>query len=503
MLLLINYFPVLYEDELLYSVIARYRRKCGIVSSSALLKDIFGKKIILKSTYFPKHIDKLVGNLPITTKITTKELICGHTMFPFYTSFISEEKTISAYKMMSEGTGKSIEGRIGMGGSTVKSNIYLRYCPLCFGNDIELYGESYFRRMHQIVGGLYCLKHEVLLRDSTIFSTQINSDFLCIDEDVCRGQIIVDKYSLKTKEYNLQYLRNAEWLLKKEYQRVDLSYIISFYINSLRNRGLATPNGELYMNDVEKHFSGFYPNEYLNAMQSSLDLDCNLSWLRTFVRDNGKNRSPLRHLLFLQSLDIKVEELFAGEEVTGKIRGTSARNPKFAIEEMRAKWLQLLEENRDSSRSELKTKGKGLHTWVFKHDREWYEKVTPVVTRKKTRASSIDWAERDQECLQIAKRSVSIILKKEGKPVRVTPLSVRTTIGARNWYNNKKLIQTRQYLQDVKEDINVFRKRKIKWAITEMSEKGEKITVYKVQLYAGFGGGNLAIRKMIEQLLKE
>lgn len=77
------------------------------------------------------------------------------------------------------------------------------------------------------------------------------------------------------------------------------------------------------------------------------------------------------------------------------------------------------------------------------------------------------------------------------------------TVGARNWFNNKKLIRTRQYLQEVKEDLIDFRIRKIKWAIDEMSKQDVSITAYKVQLYAGFGGGGKDVRDLIEEIIKE
>ena len=36
-----------------------------------------------------------------------------------------------------------------------------------------------------------------------------------------------------------------------------------------------------------------------------------------------------------------------------------------------------------------------------------------------------------------------------------------------------------------------------------MNEKGEKISVYKIQLYAGFGGENKEIKVLIREVLKD
>lgn len=500
---MINFLPVMYDDELLYSVIARYKQMCGMVSNQAMVKDIFGKLIIMKSTLFPKHLDAFVQNLPPTSKLTTKEIIMKHTMFPFYTSFLSEEKAQSIYEIMAEGKGRAVESLIGFGGSKVKIPIYLRYCPICYKRDIKEHGESYFRRSHQIVGALYCSKHEVLLKESTVLSTESGFDFKCADAEVCDVAVMTDPFPSRIKELNLKYIHTAERLLKGDYPRKQLDFIISFYIDILRRKGLASNSGNLYMNDVQEKFLFYYPDDYLEIMQSAIDPGNPTNWLRFFVRSNNKNRIPLRHLLFLQFLEVDVDDLFQATTVVGKRKVLNDFTPKFDINERRAKWLKLIEENQGVSRSELKEKGKGLHTWIFRYDREWYEKVTPRVKNRKPRTDPIDWKRNDEECLKLAKDAVKAILNKSGKPIRVTPWRIKLTIGARRWFENEKLVLTQQYLRESKEDINDYRIRKIKWAIDELSKQDGGITAYKVQLYAGFGGGSKEVRELIEKILEE
>jgi TniQ len=140
---MINFFPVLYEDELLFSAISRYKQMCGMVSKRALMKDLFNKKVVYMSVYFPQHLNILVSNLPPTSKITVSEIIWNHTMFPFFTAFLSKEKTEEIYRLMEVGNGKSVENMIGISGSNIKPNNYLKYCPICLKEDMKLLGESY------------------------------------------------------------------------------------------------------------------------------------------------------------------------------------------------------------------------------------------------------------------------------------------------------------------------------------------------------------------------
>ncbi|MFB5088377.1 TnsD family Tn7-like transposition protein [Psychrobacillus sp. PGGUH221] len=500
---MINFLPTVYEDELLYSVFARYKRMCGMLSNEALINDLFGSHIIQRSIFFPQHINAFVSNLTPLSKFTAKEIIMKNTMLPFFSAFLSEEKTKRVYTNMVDGCGRGIETIIGFGGSKVNIQTYLRYCPICFQEDMVKKGESYWRRVHQIVGVMYCRKHRVRLKDSSVLSTANALNFICADEDVCNENVLTDNFSTKVKELNIQYIKASEQLLWGNYQRKDLQFIIRFYIDKLRDRGFASKQGSLYINEVQKRFLQYYPTEYLKIMQSTVDPLKETNWLRLFVRNNNKNRSPLRHLLYLQFLGVSVDKFFCEDRVEGKKTTDIKHLPLFEIEEMREKWLILLKENPEANRSQLKTKGKGLHTWIFRHDREWYEKVTPRVKTSMRKTNDSEWEERDKECLKLAKQAVERIMNEQGKPIRVTPLSIRRTVGERSWFNNERLKETHQFMREAKEEINEFRIRKIKWAIDELNKCNERITAYKIQRFVGFGGEQREVRILIDKVLKE
>lgn len=94
--------------------------------------------------------------------------------------------------------------------------------------------------------------------------------------------------------------------------------------------------------------------------------------------------------------------------------------------------------------------------WIYRYDREWYDKVTPKAKLGKEKSGIIDWEKRDEECLWLAREAVENILRREGKPIRVTPSSIRKTLGFGSWFKNEKLVRTQDYLMEVKEGINDF-----------------------------------------------
>ncbi|QSO48506.1 TnsD family Tn7-like transposition protein [Alicyclobacillus mengziensis] len=500
---MMNVLPQIYSDELLYSVLARYKHMCGMQSRRAFLKDVYGQSKMLTSIFFPQYLERFRQNLPPYSKITVDELIWNHTMFPFYTAFLSKERSDSIHRMMENGCGKSIENLVGFSGGKVKSYNRLRYCPRCYSEDIDELGESFWRRLHQVPGVLYCLKHGTSLKSTIVPSTERYADYWCADGDVCNADVEDDTYDERIVELSRAYIKNTIFLMDGDYKKKELPDIVDFYVDRLREKGLASANGFIYMNDFVHQFLQFYPSHYLSLMQSNVDDSQQANWLRLFVRNNAKNRSPLRHLLVLQFLGVSAQEFFHERSATGKFTARVNHSPSFNLEERRNAWLKIIETNPGLNRSQLKEIGKGLHTWIYKHDTEWYEQVTPRVGARKKRTPVIDWAKRDEECLALVKQAVESILSRVGKPVRVLPATIRQEIGVRRWLDNRKLVRTRQFIKEATEDINSYRIRKIRWAIRELERDGVNVTVYKVQLHAGFGGNNKEMSKLIERVFHD
>lgn len=82
----------------------------------------------------------------------------------------------------------------------------------------------------------------------------------------------------------------------------------------------------------------------------------------------------------------------------------------------------------------------------------------------------MDWEKRDEECLELAKEAVKRILTKKV-----------SQIGAGRWFEMKRLVKTHKYLEEVSEDINNFRIRKIRWTINKMIQNGLSLTPYKIK----------------------
>lgn len=165
---MISFFPTLYEDELLYSAIARYHIRSGNISPKATIYELFNSKTISAVVELPSNIDNLIKNMPVNCKYTQNEFINNNTMFPLYTAFLPAERKELIYELMRGKNGGDIYNRVGLMATSIRSNKYLKFCPECIKEDKLKYGELYWHRIHQIPGIAICSKHKIPLLDSKV-----------------------------------------------------------------------------------------------------------------------------------------------------------------------------------------------------------------------------------------------------------------------------------------------------------------------------------------------
>lgn len=481
---MINVFPKMYEDELLYSVISRYRRRCGLINKRAVMEDLYGKKQGVFQMLFPLHLNKISEMLPLGSKITGEQLLLKHTMYPFYTQFLSKQISDDIKESMLNKKNVSIMVKTCLHSRDANTNKYLKMCPLCVLEDKNRIGESFWRREHQVSGVFFCMKHEIHLQESNVLMTKINNEYVCLDDiETTASNSICENY----KEYNLKYISLVKEIMEADDKRLNLSDINRFYRYKLYEIGLATKSGIINRVMLFDKFKEFYPKNYLVLMKSSLDNN-NIedSWIYSFF-SNQHNKSIVKHILLLQFLDSSIKEMF---DVAENIKLDNAyykkqiQAPKLDLDERKKQWLKIIDENTGSTRSELMKSHKIVYNYICKYDREWYHKVTPK-NIKKHKGAMIDWKKRDKELLEKVKVAVTNIKNKEGRPIRICMSSIKREISVERKLDNEKLIKTRKYIKAVSESKEEYLIRKIKWGINELLKEEEPITRYKVQVKCG------------------
>lgn len=137
---MLSFFPTPYPDELLYSLIARYQVRSGNTSPKATLEDLFDSRTGSAIVDMPCNIDLLKSKLPPYMKLESENIILQHTMFPFYTAFLSHERVSVVMESMKEDYGGDIHTRTGIMASSIQVSQYLQYCHECNKEDLIKYG---------------------------------------------------------------------------------------------------------------------------------------------------------------------------------------------------------------------------------------------------------------------------------------------------------------------------------------------------------------------------
>lgn len=172
------------------------------------------------------------------------------------------------------------------------------------------------------------------------------------------------------------------------------------------------------------------------------------------------------------------------------IKYSKNRNSKLDIitqnnnSDLKQQWLELMRQYPTLSKTELRKKSPSLYMRIYKNDKEWLKDNSPIIKRSVATNKRVDWGERDLQLLCEVKRVVEDLSTRE-KPIRVTVSSIGKAINQKSLLEKKadKLPLTIAYIDTVKESVQDFQKRRIKWAVKEL--KNEEIDVWKIMRKAG------------------
>ena len=480
-------FPTPYKDELLYSTIARYHLRSGNLSYLHTLEDLFGKRTTTATPILPCSIKKLISELPKHTTIAEKMLIEQHTLYPFYSAFLPEEKAVSIYNQMIGDDGKTLYTTAGIMSSAISQNKYFHFCPLCF-EEAE-HGEPYWHRLHQLPGQLICTKHHVWLEKSTVRLIQPDrcSFFSPTDENCKYNEIRHVNEPLK-RQY-MRFLNLIDDLLTNPISRYSFHEWTKFYQMLLFERGYRKGKSKVLIDQLQlqEDFLHFYSEEFLNSLGIT-----STAWVRLLAQKHRKSFHPYHHLLMFEFLDVKVADIPA---IMNSISGVSIKKPVAIpaikptnskilerIEDRRQIWLEFQEEYPNHSKTELRKIYPAVYTYLYRYDRNWLEMNSPKPISRKAINKRVEWEQRDEELLEKVKKATADLLARTENLRRITIKALGDETGELALLEQQlhKMPKTRAFINSVRENEAEFRNRRVQCVIKRMKKKGEPIRKWRV-----------------------
>ena len=199
---MISYFPQIYPDELLYSQLARYYYKSGYMAYIFAAEDLFESRWVRPDIEFLNSYTQDAHGV-ITKNLPLYEVIIKHTMFPYYGRFLDKERRNKAFSALVNMQGGY---RNLLAIPKMNKERYLRYCPLCLNEDRQKYGETYWHRIHQMIGVDACPIHFCSLINSDVLISSKASPRLVTAEEVASENCVYTVNSNDTEKRLYQYI---------------------------------------------------------------------------------------------------------------------------------------------------------------------------------------------------------------------------------------------------------------------------------------------------------
>jgi hypothetical protein len=248
----------------------------------------------------PLRIDCVDNWLPALSKFNRRNLTANHTLYPYFAISYSKQLRTEIDTVLNGGISiLNINHMISfkIGHSKVK---YMRYCPLCVSDDIDIYGETYWHRQHQLSEVIYCNKHFVLLVNSSVSLRKTSFRFYpasnVLSTKDSNKNNVTDTLSA-CKDKLLKIGQECEWLITHGLN-VDWSTNgATKYHLLLRNKGLTSSHDFCDYKALNAAFYEYWGKDFLDSLFIATGNSIFNGWVRRIENEIARYFTPLKHIL--------------------------------------------------------------------------------------------------------------------------------------------------------------------------------------------------------------
>lgn len=416
---MLAYFPVPYQDELLYSVIARYGVHTGQTNSQkAVLRDVYGSASAVAIPDLPSHLISLTIQVEDVWSVTATDLIKRYTLGPLYFPFLNSLQTQRIVRSMQSDEGGEIHTRAGIAASSISQPTFFRYCPACVAEQYDTLGEPYWNRLHQITGVNVCIQHQCRLVSSDLYfhpkqkhlyqaatRTALQKSFAC-EEVPAIVELLVGRF------HDLVHLQCIEGYSPYQWT--------GFYQNLAAQIGLMNGTRVDHSGIREKLFWDWKNTDFQDYVNNLTD-----GWLVSIFRKHRKSFHPLRHLMVWCSLlpEKSVSEIVrdvASLRVNKPIEPVknipSSDSCDSLTQAKRKEWLEVINQKRGCGVKEIRSidPGGAIYSWLYRHDRGWLKENTPSRV-KATSRYQVDYTTWDQQNIYALESYRNAVIENESR----------------------------------------------------------------------------------------
>lgn len=291
-------------DELLTSVWVRTTRRAGL-AIKPVTQALSNGRAWSPSFFSTGHLPDLAAFLGATPI----ELLWKHTIFPYATAFF-EPVVFDGALRSALSTGMAAGG-MGPVTQSVSDFVRLRrYCVECAREDRMQWGESYWRRAHNLPGVLICLQHGRVLRETTLRTMGTGAWSYLLPHEVPGIRVLRNcpsPFEIELARRSVAVLERPPAGLSGDLTSIHSPHGPGWYRETLDVQGLVSPGRQV---SAQKLVSWA---KRLGATKLTRlgfpEKDAGMEWLGLMVRPKiSIPFSPLKHLVFETALALSRAE---------------------------------------------------------------------------------------------------------------------------------------------------------------------------------------------------
>lgn len=454
---MIAYFPTAYDDELLYSQLARFYTASGYMAYTYAAEELFLSKIVrpdieFVNAYTPAAVKAITRNMPM------EQIVEQHTMFPYYGRFLPKERREKAFRALVDMTG-NYHNLLPIPQRKSSANRYLRYCPVCAAHDREQYGETYWHRTHQMIGIHVCPIHKCYLMDSNVIISGKATPSLKTAEEM------IPSAAMPVFANNDIEIRVAEYMAAVFQADVDMDSCITagaFLHSRMANTKYRSIRGEqrnmaLFYADFIELYSNLPDNWFTELWQIEKVLtDDRINFFEVCLMALFLN-IPVDELVHMELPEKSQQELF--DEEVYRLHEQGLKYPAIA---------------KALNASYVTVKAIGERRYGTYHQ--------PPKTPLKSGAKPQNWQQIDTDTLPLVKDAIKQ-LQGDGttRPKKVTAFAVEKMLNLSSKKISLNLPQCLAEIRKHEESQQQYWAREMVWAVRQVMGTGGAITWRRVR----------------------
>lgn len=293
---MLTFFIDPYKDEIISSFFARYHFYSGNIDKNDTIQELQGKRNIIAFRNFPSRLNYLEKKID-NNNYSADKFIYENTLFPIYSTFLAKDKHSTIIKYMKENESDKIYTSLGISTSKVDVRNGYKYCPICSKKELELYGEPYFHRIHQVPGVLVCDEHECALVEY-VEENKSEIEFVRLEYERLQFGDYNKIYEENINIHLVKIAKSIKYIMNLEYLKYNKEYVMEKIYCLLEDKNYLTESGKVRQTKLKNDFKIYYNDNLLKTINSEIANDGN-NWIKAIFTNSRMVLEPTKTILLI------------------------------------------------------------------------------------------------------------------------------------------------------------------------------------------------------------